>query len=799
MTILDATSLNDNAPSEGQQSERDDLAASKLWDVYVSEAEKYDKSLVEGWKSDMDVLLIFAGLFSTSLTAFLVESYKTLTPDEGTITIQLLSRISDQLNQSSGTRPLDPLITASFHPPAAAFACNILWFLSLGLSLSCALIATLVEQWSRDFMQRTQIHPSPMIRARIFSYLYFGIQRFGMHALVGFVPVLLHISLLLFLGGLVAFLIPISTALTLIVGSLFACIIGTYGYLTLLPLLFSDSPYRTPFSNVVWSIFRGCSVLRNKSISPDPEKVVKSPAHDRSQTMVDVMVRDAMTDSPKCQERDGRAIVWTVRSLTHNNELEPLVNALPDLIYGPHGRRRVHDSLINRLLNGGDTQLVRRIEGLLRSCDSGLLAADLETRRRLSCVKALWALAYFLASDARAPSVFPAFDAAILRTPRNRGIPHAVAAYGLMRWLRFLSFLSRVREVRAMSDDEQPPPYKTSLERESNALMSFGIDYLEVGDLQRIQDSEYDPLLRYMETSAWLDEMPHEFEATCRIMRPSTSPLREAHVVKLRETLGNVLDRPASEYKALESSIHQVDIVVAIILEILQDDPGFCSSHVGKCLVKYAGPRPKGEGFRHALHRCRPKRLGFLLTNYLATGPGNLTQNTLYTIWTLAISQPPLASFNEDTLNAVRAAPVFPISPSVIAVLKSNIVAGVDRPRGEELAATLDRLQIPAPVPAQASSLTPLERWNHAPFSILLDFLEHDASLTDPRNKHRASDTFTFLVQRCRRYGMAISLQMRFAAWFMKIIQDAELYAQSPMVEIVIEWLYESKSCEPFE
>lgn len=33
--------------------------ASKLWAVYVSEAEKYDKSLVESWKSDMEGMLIF--------------------------------------------------------------------------------------------------------------------------------------------------------------------------------------------------------------------------------------------------------------------------------------------------------------------------------------------------------------------------------------------------------------------------------------------------------------------------------------------------------------------------------------------------------------------------------------------------------------------------------------------------------------------------------------------------------------------------------------------------------------------
>jgi hypothetical protein len=36
-----------------------EAATAKLWAVYVSEAEKYDKSLVESWKSDMEAMLIF--------------------------------------------------------------------------------------------------------------------------------------------------------------------------------------------------------------------------------------------------------------------------------------------------------------------------------------------------------------------------------------------------------------------------------------------------------------------------------------------------------------------------------------------------------------------------------------------------------------------------------------------------------------------------------------------------------------------------------------------------------------------
>ncbi|KAJ7754132.1 hypothetical protein B0H14DRAFT_3600858, partial [Mycena olivaceomarginata] len=67
------------------------------------------------------------------------------------MTIALLAQISHQLDTSSSNTSMattDPLFTT---PSAATLACNILWFFSLGLSLSCALIATLVQQWARDF------------------------------------------------------------------------------------------------------------------------------------------------------------------------------------------------------------------------------------------------------------------------------------------------------------------------------------------------------------------------------------------------------------------------------------------------------------------------------------------------------------------------------------------------------------------------------------------------------------------------------------------------------------------------
>ncbi|KAJ7188998.1 hypothetical protein C8R46DRAFT_866076, partial [Mycena filopes] len=98
----------------------------KIWTVYISEAEKYDKALVESWRGNMDGMLIFAGLFSASLTAFIIESYKTLTPDSGDTTAALLKQISEQLAASASGATFEVPTPTAFVAPVSSVVCNIL-------------------------------------------------------------------------------------------------------------------------------------------------------------------------------------------------------------------------------------------------------------------------------------------------------------------------------------------------------------------------------------------------------------------------------------------------------------------------------------------------------------------------------------------------------------------------------------------------------------------------------------------------------------------------------------------------
>ncbi|KAJ6494434.1 hypothetical protein C8R45DRAFT_1135257, partial [Mycena sanguinolenta] len=329
----------------------------------------------------MEGLLIFAGLFSASLTAFIIESCKTLTPDTGDATVQILTQISQQLASSmSGNVAAPPAPSSHFTPPATSLICNIFWFISLGLSLTCALVATLLQQWARDFLHRADMRSSPMIRAHIFSFLYYGLKQFNMHIWLtrnlSIIPLLLHASLVLFFAGLVAFLIPVNIGIAAVAAAMLGIVVCVYSALSLAPLWHLDSPYRTPLTNGCWFLWhRIRSHWRPRGQEDD--RVM--------QTMAEAIEQRAMEMSPARNARDRRALIWTLNSLADENELEPFVEAIPDLLWGPNGMRQAYNDHILKLLNTPDLQFFSRIVGLLGSCENGLLSGEEAKRRATTC------------------------------------------------------------------------------------------------------------------------------------------------------------------------------------------------------------------------------------------------------------------------------------------------------------------------------------------------------------------------------------------------------------------------------
>ncbi|KAL0950785.1 hypothetical protein HGRIS_007552 [Hohenbuehelia grisea] len=129
---------------------------------------------------------------------------------------------------------------------------NGLWFVSLTLSLSTALLAVLVRQWLHQYTAITS--GTSRDRSLIRQYRYDGLIKWRVPVIISLLPILLHIALGLFLVGLTIFLHPLNLSMTWTVGSITCLVYAIYAVSNILPLFDPQCPYRTPFSDILHRI-----------------------------------------------------------------------------------------------------------------------------------------------------------------------------------------------------------------------------------------------------------------------------------------------------------------------------------------------------------------------------------------------------------------------------------------------------------------------------------------------------------------------------------------------------------------
>ncbi|KAJ7843017.1 hypothetical protein B0H13DRAFT_1549992, partial [Mycena leptocephala] len=120
----------------------------QIWKLYMDLANVFDKNLADLFNSDLDPLLIFAGLFSAILSAFLIEIRKGLQEDLQNITNGLLVVLIQ--GQHNVTAPTMPSLS-TFVPSVSTRWVNGLWFTSLVFSLVSALGASVAKGWVTQF------------------------------------------------------------------------------------------------------------------------------------------------------------------------------------------------------------------------------------------------------------------------------------------------------------------------------------------------------------------------------------------------------------------------------------------------------------------------------------------------------------------------------------------------------------------------------------------------------------------------------------------------------------------------
>ncbi|KAG8981681.1 hypothetical protein FRB93_008482 [Tulasnella sp. JGI-2019a] len=218
-----------------------------FWTKYDNLADKFDKDMLTSLNTNLDVLLIFAGLFSAVNTAFIIVVLAALTAnplDQTNHFLQLLV-----MNISNTTLTLNDLIPV-YVPGKGAVRQNCTFFASLCCSLLAAAGAMLAKQWLQEDARTGQtgtVEEQARRRADEFQ----GAERWGLQLIIEALPALLLISLALFFVGLVDYLWTIDRTVAIVVLAFLVVGAAFYGFTLIVGVMYKASPFQTAISTAI--------------------------------------------------------------------------------------------------------------------------------------------------------------------------------------------------------------------------------------------------------------------------------------------------------------------------------------------------------------------------------------------------------------------------------------------------------------------------------------------------------------------------------------------------------------------
>ncbi|KAI0337743.1 hypothetical protein BDW22DRAFT_1339169, partial [Trametopsis cervina] len=220
------------------------------WAGVMSGVEEFDKEEIQGYKEDMDALLVFIGLFSAVLASFVAMSFSLLqaSPADSMVFVMMGMSIQAASYTITGsfinsTTPA-PTSLPAFEPTHNAIDVNILWTGSLIASLATASGALLVKQWLRQYT--TSKTSFAMYKMRIRHFRRIALEEWHVLEIASALPFLLQLSLALFFVGLCYFTTDVhptvkNTTLPLVSAWAFFFVSATIS-----PLFSVQCPYKTP-------------------------------------------------------------------------------------------------------------------------------------------------------------------------------------------------------------------------------------------------------------------------------------------------------------------------------------------------------------------------------------------------------------------------------------------------------------------------------------------------------------------------------------------------------------------------
>ena len=294
-------------------------------------------------------------------------------------------------NATRGPTPTPVAKPPRFSAPRYAVWVNLLWFLSLVMSVSCALLATSLHQWARRYIRLTQpARCSPEKRARMRAFFANGVGELHIPWAVEGLPTLLHLSLFLFFGGLLIFLFNIDQEVFNGVVWWIALFSAVYGLITLLPLIRQDSPYSTPLSIPAWFLYAGIQYVASTALAfianyygsyRTWERCDDLRYRYRGWMLGGVEKIAEKTALEQSSEIDVRILGWTIGALGDDDLLEKFFEAIPGFFNSKlvkHLERDIPETLLYSFWGA-----LYRFMG--RTLSSNSVSESVKSRRAIIC------------------------------------------------------------------------------------------------------------------------------------------------------------------------------------------------------------------------------------------------------------------------------------------------------------------------------------------------------------------------------------------------------------------------------
>jgi hypothetical protein len=284
-------------------------------------------------------------LFSAILTAFVIESYQSLTEDFSETSARLLYTVSIQLSQQSAQSGSTTSVVPqypTFTPSSLAIALNALWFTSLILSISAVFGGIVMKQSLREYITWTSIlRPKEALRLR--QSRYEALTAWGAHGLVTLLPALVQAATILFVVGLPMFLWtshPVVASIVIAIVSLLLCLIAIA---FLAPALFPDCPLKSPIS---WVILQAMNlVFCSSQVGAMRSRRRKSIANPTWKQ------RDLSRSKDKARHNLWRFLMWTFEAWNEHYLSNDLQTCAQDLLSrDPEQKPHIFDA-VNEILD----------------------------------------------------------------------------------------------------------------------------------------------------------------------------------------------------------------------------------------------------------------------------------------------------------------------------------------------------------------------------------------------------------------------------------------------------------------